>query len=119
MKILPSLLGVILVASNAWWIYRAIDQGITNSYAQQETYKVANRAVALSAITTEAVKDKSKLEAVALLKKLFPGQEPFEKDGAVHIYWISLPLSSEGRVLGVELDEGTKSLAKVAPAGRK
>jgi len=109
------LLCALLIASNGWWIYRTVDQGVTNTYREQERYEVANRVVALSALATEAVAGKPKSEAEATLRRLFPDEEPFEKEGVLHTLWISLPLSKEGRVTGVAIDDATRETAKPVP----
>lgn len=88
---------------------------MTNTYREQERYEAANRVVALSALATEAVKGKSKSEAEAILNRLLPEQQPFVKEGVLRTTWISLLLSSDGRVIGVELDNGTRELAKHIP----
>jgi hypothetical protein len=117
MKTTTIVLSALLVTTNAWWIYRNIDQEVTNMYREQERYESANRVVALSAIAEQSVKGKSKQEVIALLKSLLPEDSPFEKDGALHMPWIELPLSEDGHILGIHLDQGAKETAK--PYGAK
>jgi hypothetical protein len=118
-KLLTATLGLLLVGSNAWWMYQSIDRGVTDTYREQERYETANRVVALSTLAGEAVTGKPKAEVVALLKRLFPEHEPFEKDGSLHTLWVSLPLSATGLVTGVELEEGMKSVARPVPAAKR
>ena len=118
-KLLTATLGLLLVGSNAWWMYQCIDRGVTNTYQEQERYETANRVVALSAIAGGALAGKPKAEVAALLKRLFPEHEPFEKDGSLHTIWVSLPLSATGLVTGVELEEGIKSVAKPVAAAKR
>jgi hypothetical protein len=42
------------------------------------------------------------------LKRLFPKEQTFEKDGALHTAWLSLPLTPQGRVSGVAVDPETQ-----------
>ena len=119
MKLLTATLGLLLVGSNAWWMYQSIDRGVTDTYREQERYETANRVVALSTLAGEAVTGKPKAEVVALLKRLFPEHEPFEKDGSLHTLWVSLPLSATGLVTGVGLEEGMKSVARPVPAAKR
>lgn len=119
MKLLTPALGLLLVGSNVWWLYQSIDRGVTERYREQERYETANRLVALSAIAGEAVTGKPKSEAAALLKKLFPEHEPFEKDGSLHTLWVALPLSATGLVTGVALEEEMRNLAKPDPVAER
>lgn len=112
MKLLAPILGALLVGSNGWWLYHAIDQGVTDMYREQTMYEAANRVTALSVIATETVRGKTKTEASALLQRLFPGKAPFEKDGALHTTWITLTLSKEGIVSGIALDTTIESFSQ-------
>lgn len=98
------LLVVLLVASNGYWLYHEFDGGITRTYQAQERYEVASRLVATTVIASEAVRDRPKEEVEILLKRLFPGEQIFEKEGALRTTWLSLPLTPQGRVSGVEVD---------------
>jgi hypothetical protein len=104
MKFLIALLVVILVASNGYWLYHEVDRGITQTYQAQERYEIASRLVATSVIASEVVRDRPKEEAEALLRRLFPGEQVFEKEGALRTIWLSLPLTPQGRVSGVAVD---------------
>jgi len=114
-KILNAVLVVALVASNGFWLYQEFDRGVTQTYRDQERYEDANRLMALSVVATEAVRDKTKEDAEVLLKRLFPREQTFEKDAALHTTWLSLPITPQGRVSGVAIDPETQrqSEAKV------
>ncbi|NRF72468.1 hypothetical protein HLB44_36515 [Aquincola sp. S2] len=119
MKATSVFLGILLVGTNAWWFYQAIDQAVTNKYRDQERYETANRVVALSAIASEAVKSRPKSEVEALLRRVLPDEQPFEKDGALHTTWVSMPQSPDGLVLRVAVDPGTLQAASPSPATSK
>jgi len=104
MKVVLVLLVAALLASNGFWLYREFDRGITQTYRNQELYESANRAAALAVVASEAVRDKPKEEAEALLKRLFPREQVFEKERALHTTWLSLALTPQNRVSGVEVD---------------
>ena len=108
MKLSTSLLALLLVASNGFWLYREFDQGITQTYRSQERYENANRLVAASLIASEVVRERPKAEVSALLKRLFPTEPVFKKDGALHTIWLVLPVNSDGRVSQVAIDPGTQ-----------
>jgi len=51
-----------------------------------------------------------------MLRKLFPTEQPFEKEGSLQTIWISLPLNPDGSVGGVAIDPGTRKEAALAYA---
>lgn len=102
-KILAASLAVLLVASNAWHVYRAVDHGVTDMYHDEVTYELANRVIATAMLADMFVKDQTQAEAVALLKRAFPDDEPFVKEGAVHTTWVSLKLTQGNRVGGIDV----------------
>jgi hypothetical protein len=112
MKLVALILGLLLITTNGWWFYQSIDRGITAMYQGMESYQDANRIVALSTLATEFTRGIPKSEAKAVLQKLFPESEAYEKDGMLNTTWISLSLAPDGRVLGVELEEGAKLRAQ-------
>jgi hypothetical protein len=114
MKTIVALLASLLVATNAAWLYRALDHGIAESYRAQERYENANRLIVASTIAAENVRGKPKAEVEALLRKLFPSEQPFEKDGALQTNWIFLPLNPDGNVGGVAIDPGIRKVAALA-----
>lgn len=104
MKFTIAILVVLLFASNAFWVYHDIDQSVTHAYQNLERYEGANRQIATAVIATDAVREKSKEEVEALLKRLFPNELVFEKEGALHTSWLTLPLTPQGRVSGIAAD---------------
>ena len=117
MKILNAVLVVALLASNGFWLYREFDRGVTQTYRNQERYEDANRLLALSVLATEAVREKAKDDAVALLKRLFPREQTFEKDGALHTTWLSLSITPQGRVSGVAINPETQKQSEAKVRG--
>lgn len=51
----------------------------------------------VSVLATEAVREQTKDDAAALLKRLFPKEQTFEKDGSLHTTWLSLPITPQPR----------------------
>jgi hypothetical protein len=99
-KTATAVLGALLVVTNAWWLYVAIDHAVTKSYRDQVLFEQSNRVLALSALADEFVRGLGRDEAMALLQKTQPGQTPYEKDGALNTFWVSL-LLEEGKVARV------------------
>lgn len=104
MKLLMVALVALLLASNAFWLHREIDQRVIWAYQGQERYESANREIAAAVMASDSVRDKPKEEIEVQLKQLFPNDQVFEKDGALHTTWLTLPLTSQGRVSGVAAD---------------
>jgi hypothetical protein len=121
-KALIAALAVLLIGTNAWWLYHAVDHGVTLAYRDQMLYEMANRASALSEISSHFLKGKTRAEAAALLQGLFPADQPYEKEGALHTTWLSLQLGANGTVVGIEknatLEHWVQSAnTKNSPAG--
>ncbi|MBI4997695.1 MAG: hypothetical protein HZC22_12535 [Rhodocyclales bacterium] len=112
MKTIFVALVALLVGSNIWWLYQTIDQAVTLSYRDQVLYEATNRVSALTTIANETLRGKSKADADAMLRRLFPDETHFEKDGALNTSWLSLNISPDGKVVGVNQDETMQHWAK-------
>ena len=79
------LLVALLVGSNAFWLYRAFDRGVTEAYQGQARAELARANDTAEAVLTALVGEQaaglSADEALALLRRAAPdGPEPFYKD---------------------------------------
>ena len=119
MKTSTLALLALLLLTNGAWVYREIDHAVTEGYRGQERYESANRLVAASTLATEAVRGKPSAEVVSLLHRLFPTEESFVKDGALHTVWLELPLDAGDAVTGVAIDSGTRKEAQAAIVGNE
>lgn len=104
MKYTIAILVALLLASNAFWLNREMNQNVTQMYQNQERFEVASRSIATAIMASEAVKDKPKEAVKMFLTKLFPEEQIFEKDGALHTAWLTLPFTPQGVVTGVAFD---------------
>jgi hypothetical protein len=104
-KIVAAVLAVLLVASNGYHVYHSFDCGLTLSYRDQVLYELANQLKATATLANVVVKGKTEVEALGMLKRLFPGEEPFVKEGAINTTWLSLKLGRENVVEAVQIDE--------------
>ena len=96
-----TILIVLLVASNGWWLYQAADLAVTEKYRQQEEYEDARTITTLKAVTTELVRGMPKADLEALLARTLPDTASFEKEGAVNVDFLSFPVAETGNVIGV------------------
>ena len=103
MKTTIVILSILLLASNAFWLYQLIDSGVTLSYRDQQTYELEETRKQLMATLPVAAKKATKKEIVTAASK-FTDQEAFEKDGCTWVGW-----------LGFKFDENNK-LKSVSPS---
>ncbi len=81
-------------------------------YQEQIIYELANRVTTTAKLADVCIRGKPESEAMALLKRVFPQENPFVKEGAIHTTWVSLRLSGAKRVEEVEVDELTAEWAQ-------
>ncbi|MBB4843053.1 hypothetical protein HNP55_001572 [Paucibacter oligotrophus] len=95
-----ALLSATLLASNAWWAYRALDAGISRSY--QAISLEDNRqgfSQALAIINAMAAHGASRAELVAAAQKAWPSSEPFEKEGYLWVGRLGLRFNDAGQLV--------------------
>ena len=97
-----AILLILLIGSNGWWLYQAIDLAVTDKYRQQQEYEADRTISALKTVTTEFVRGSSKEQLLDTLNRTFPDDEPFEKDGAIHVAFLSFPIADDGLISGVQ-----------------
>ena len=91
-----------LLLSNGWWMYSAVDQGVTQKYQDIERNERIGAISKLVALSTELVRGMSKQDLTVLLSKLPSKTPPFEKEGAIHAIPLSFPLDGEEKIIGVK-----------------
>ncbi len=100
MKWIIALLIVLLVGSNTVWLYGAIDQGVTNTYRDQQVHELDETIKQLMAVLPEVVGDLSKQELVAILSK-HTDLALYEKEGCTWVGWLGLQFNEAGVLLAV------------------
>jgi hypothetical protein len=113
--IIPGL-AVLLVGSNAWWLYHSMDLGVTIAYRDQVLYEAANTNVALSKLSSHLLAGRTKQEATVLLRTVFPSEQPYEKEGAIHVTWLTLELNSDGAVSRIQSQIEQESAVRASGA---
>ena len=96
-----ALLAVALLATNAWWLYRTIDFGITHTYAMASCETAVQELAQLKAILPVVVRPNSTREEVLAAARLDPRDEPYEKEGAVWVGQLGLKFTADGRFIKV------------------
>ena len=74
-----AILLVLLIGSNGWWLYHAVDLAVSEKYRQQKEYEAGRTISALKAITTEVARGSSKERLLETLGRALPEDEPYEK----------------------------------------
>jgi hypothetical protein len=91
-------LGLLLLITNGFWLYAAIDLAVTEKYRQQGEYEAENRIKAIEGLCNKLVSGMPKPEAVTLLNSLSPDFEVYEKEGHLNTIWLSLKIDEHGNV---------------------
>lgn len=98
---LTVILGVLLITSNAYWIYAGIDDAVTRSYMTQQLHEYDAALKQVQTMLPIAFEATDKDSFVANVQEVLD-DESFEKDGCI---WIGM--------LGLQFD-GSSSLAHVS-----
>jgi hypothetical protein len=97
---LTAALTVALVASNAFWLYKTVDSGVSYSYlndSYQGARSTALQALAILPVATRV--DSSQSEVVAAAAKAGGSADTFEKDGYTWVGNIGLKFDAAGRLI--------------------
>lgn len=96
------VLAASLVASNAWWVFRTLDSGITSTYQKaqlEEEQQASNQAIAI--IRAVAIPNATQAQIVEAARKEWPAPEPFEKDGHIWVGRLGLKFDDQGKLKDV------------------
>ena len=95
------ILAVTLLATNAWWLYGAIDFGITHTYAMDSCELTTQELAQLKAILPLVIRSGSTREEIVAAAQLEPWHAPFEKQGAVWVGQLGLRFTPDGHFVEV------------------
>ena len=89
-----------LVASNAFWLYRTVDSGVSHSYLSDSYQDARSTALqALAILPVVARIDSSKADVLAAAAKASGDTDPFEKDGYTWVGKMGLKFDTSGRLV--------------------
>ena len=100
MKITIAILAVLLLVSNAFWLYQAVDAGASLSYRDQQTYVLEETRKQLMAVFPEVAKNATKEEIIAAANK-YTDQEAFEKEGCTWVGWLGFKFDKSNKLKSV------------------
>ena len=102
-KTVIAALALALVASNAWWAYQAIDNGITRSYAEVSYSTTSELLKQTVAILNLDVSSNPKREHIIRAAQLGdPTNAPFEKEGYLWVGQLGLRFNEQGQLTKVQ-----------------
>ena len=90
----------LLVGTNAFWLYKMVDAGISYTYLQSSYDGARGTALqALALLPEVASQSTSRQAAIDAVQRIQPEATPFEKDGFVWVGNIGLRFDSAGRLI--------------------
>lgn len=98
-KWIAIVLGVLLVATDGFWLYSAIDWAVTEKYRQQEEYEAKHRIEALEKLCSILVSGMNNEDAINLLNRVSSEFEAYEKEGRLNNIWLSFRVDEKGDVV--------------------
>lgn len=92
------LLAAVLVTTNAWWAYRVLDAGVSQTYlraSHDTTAELLTQSLAVLQVVAKPQASRSEIVKAAAV----PGDTvgPFEKDGYVWVGQLGLQFDEHGR----------------------
>jgi hypothetical protein len=105
MKKTAIILGILLLISNGWWLYHAIDQGVTQTYRDQESYELEKRQKQIINMMPALSENLSKEKVIEIASR-YSDMQKFEKDGCIWVGWVGLKFNDKGKLESVSPTDG-------------
>ena len=101
-KFAIAVLALLLIGSNGWWAYHALDVGVTQAY-QGDSLNANKKALAQMIALLPLVARPNITRAEIIAAARIPGShpEPFEKDGFVWVEMIGMRFNEKGQLIEV------------------
>jgi hypothetical protein len=103
-KTTKTLLIGALVLSNAFWIYRMFDNGVSLTYMEASFESAEQAREQTEVLANLSVVGRTADDVVALLSTDIHGLEPFEKEGCLYYGWVCLQLNEQRVIVAVGKD---------------
>lgn len=95
-----AVLVLALIGSNAWWAYRLLDAGITQTYMSaslETTTELLNQSLAVLPVVARPGSTRNEIINAARVKNDSVG--PFEKEGYVWVGQLGLKFNEQGQFI--------------------
>ncbi len=99
-KVSTIVLILLLLASNVFWFYKLIDQGVTQMYSDSSVEYAESNYSQLVVLSNLNIVGKSAAEVMLLLPKDIKGLDPFIKGGCLYYSQVCIRLNSNNIVEG-------------------
>ncbi|HNG55621.1 MAG TPA: hypothetical protein PLR85_19735 [Nitrospira sp.] len=109
-RVVVALLVVALIGSNAWWAYRVVDAGITQTYMSASldtTTELLDQTLAVLPVVARPDATRQDIIDAARVKNDPVG--PFEKEGYVWVGQLGLQFSAQGKFIKAVTPSGLPS----------
>lgn len=93
-------LTILLLGSNAFWIYKLFEAGATASYRNRQIYELEETTKQLMNVLLKMAKSYTKKEIIKLAEK-HSNEKAFDKDGCSWVGWIGLKFNKKGQLQSV------------------
>ena len=90
---------MLLIATNGFWLYQAIDLAVIEKYRQQKEYETKKRTETLEKLCSKLVGGMKKSEAVKPLNEISRDFGVYEKEGKLNTVCLSFKVDSQGNVV--------------------
>lgn len=110
MKIAVFILGILLVGTNAFWLYHVVDSSVTDFYRDDTIRSMQRTQDQLMAVIPELAGSQDRQKVVGIFQSA-TDEEPFEKAGCVWVGSVGLKFDAENELLAVT------PLISVSPQG--
>ena len=90
----------LLVATNAWWLFQVIDDGVTEHYRSEQLREYSEAFRQLKQLLPVVEPSLPKSEVVTRAEALYES-ESFEKDGCVWVGLLGLQFNEDDRLIHV------------------
>ena len=96
------LLSTALVASNSWWLYKAVDTGVTRAYAAQTCSEDAEALAQAISVLPAAARPGASRDSVVAAARRGADEVVFDKDGLTWVGRLGLRFDAQGRLVEVQ-----------------
>ena len=107
-KITIGVLVILLLLTNAWWFYGAIDSGVTRKYIDQELNGLRHSKKQAVGMLKETLLGRKK-EEVKSIAEMYSDRESYEKEGCLWVGWYGFKFSQNDELQGIETHESYNS----------
>ncbi|MCC5451904.1 hypothetical protein LMJ53_09235 [Rheinheimera sp. UJ51] len=100
MKWIITILIILLLTTNAFWLYSAVDNGVTVAYRDQQIHELDETRKQLMASLPEIANQLHKEEIIEITKK-YTKLKAYDKNGCSWVGWLGLKFNENNKLQSV------------------